>query len=298
MSTTSHIFNFSKRSKYVSLQLASALPAAVGEDFHKTATELMQSPQHLIVSCPGAAVLSSEWLSAFQFIAKQLKLSGKNICFIHADSEMKDFLSNPPSGTALTTFASLDEALTSFLTTNNTADKMNYIKVFVACTLRTLFIQMQLQCTQGKIFMIEQNNPDKLMGEVSGIILVESDKFSYAVLISFKEQTYLQLMSKWMGETFTELTDEIIDGAAELMNIIYGQAKLVLNNRKAGVIPSIPFIAKGRQIAEAETNEKLQKARLHLLSGKTVVVPFDSPAGSFFVQICFPEESVEKLIAG
>ncbi len=295
---TNRIFNFTKRSKYLALQLATDLPTSVAEDFHKTATDLLQNPQHLVVSCPGSAEFPTEWLNAFQFIARQLKISGKSLSFVHSNGGLNRFLSKPPGGIALMSYASLDQALASFVTSNSAADKMNYIKVFVACTLRTLFIQMQLQCTQGKIFIVDQANPDKLQGEVSGIILVESEKFSYAVIISFREQTYLQIMSKWMGETYTELTSEIVDGAAELMNIIYGQAKLVLNNRNAGVVPSIPFIAKGKRISEDEKNEKLQKARKHLTTGKTVVVPFDSAAGSFFVQVCFPEESVEKLMAG
>lgn len=81
-------------------------------------------------------------------------------------------------------------------------------------------------------------------------------------------------MSKMIGDTFSEITDDLADGAGELLNIIYGSAKISLNEKDYKLEKALPSIIKGNQISILQ-NQKT----------KTSIIKFDSNAGSFYIQV-------------
>ena len=77
------------------------------------------------------------------------------------------------------------------------------------------------------------------------------------------------------GEPYDKITDEIADGAGELLNIIFGTAKTILTDSGYSVEKAIPTVIRGSDI------------KLHSLTkgGRTVVVPFEGKDGVFHVLI-------------
>lgn len=102
-----------------------------------------------------------------------------------------------------------------------------------------------------------------------------SDVFSGSVVISFPQATFLNVMSRMLGEEFTEITKEIEDGAGEITNIIFGQAKITLNERGYGIKTALPSVVTGQD-----------HSILQMSTGPRVVVPFETDVGPFFVEIC------------
>ncbi len=149
----------------------------------------------------------------------------------------------------------------------------DFIHPFLNATIHILNVQANLPAEPGKAYLKKQN--DRLVGDVSGIIGVVSDKFNGSVVISFPEPTFLKVMSNMLGESFTELSPEIVDGAGEILNMIFGQAKIVLNEKGYGIKTAIPSVVTGKQLSVST-----------MTKGPVVVVPFQSGAGDFFVEIC------------
>jgi len=77
-----------------------------------------------------------------------------------------------------------------------------------------------------------------------------------------------------LGENYTEINSEIKDGAAELTNIIFGGAKTILNSKGLAIKTALPMVVSGQDHSIQNTQNATR-----------VVVPFDSDAGQFFIEI-------------
>lgn len=113
-----------------------------------------------------------------------------------------------------------------------------------------------------------------MTGDISGVIGIVSDAFQGSVVISFPEDTFLGVISRMLGEEYHKIDQEIIDGAGELTNMIFGQAKIVLNEKGYGIKTAIPSVVSGKDHSLAA-----------LTKGPVIVVPFTTEFGKFFVEI-------------
>lgn len=274
------------RKKYQSLQLLDFLPETVSDEAQAMVTVFFQSQKHTVISCAGLTALPASWCELFRFIGQELKTVRKKLCLIHVSEQLRELIA--PFG--FKTHPDLCTALQDFTIESGQLDQMHYIKAFVAATTRAFFVQAKTRCERGKVYVRPTSN-EFLIGDVSGVINVESVDFSYLVILSFPKATYLKMIAILLEEEHTEITKEIADGAAEMLNLIYGQAKIVLNQKKAGIKPQLPVFVLGKTLPES-----LTKVQQILETGKTVVVPFNSEIGDFFIQICFPVEFKERLL--
>jgi chemotaxis protein CheX len=104
----------------------------------------------------------------------------------------------------------------------------NFINPFISGTVSTLKIQCSVDAHAGTAFLKSKTSP-KLKTDIAGLIGITSEAFRGNIAICFPEKTFLGIMSQMLGEEFTEINNEVEDGAGELMNIIFGTAKKVLN---------------------------------------------------------------------
>lgn len=152
----------------------------------------------------------------------------------------------------------------------------NFVNPFLAATLHVLKVQASIEAKPGKVYLKKADETVK--GDVSGVIGIVSDAFNGSVVISFPEKTFLNVMGGMLGEEYTELSQDILDGAGEITNMIFGQAKIVLNERGYGVQIALPQVISGKGHSLSAISK-----------GPTVVIPFTSSAGEFFVVICLSE---------
>lgn len=89
------------------------------------------------------------------------------------------------------------------------------------------------------------------------------------VSLCFSGPVFLKVMGKMLGEEFESLED-IADGAAELLNIVFGRAKRLLNLDGHEIKQAIPSVATGGEVDISF----YQRAA-------TTVVTFSSPVGEF-----------------
>jgi chemotaxis protein CheX len=78
-----------------------------------------------------------------------------------------------------------------------------------------------------------------------------------------------------LSDNFTKIDQELHDGAAELLNIIFGQAKVTLNNQGYSIQKAIPSVISGDRITTATVSKD-----------PVMVLPFRVEFGEFHVEIC------------
>jgi chemotaxis protein CheX len=89
-------------------------------------------------------------------------------------------------------------------------------------------------------------------------------------------------MNNMLSENYTEITSDLQDGAGELLNIIFGHAKRVLNTQGYEIQKAIPSIIRGQNL-EAK----------HLTSNPVIVLPFLTDKGEFYIEICSETASMK-----
>jgi chemotaxis protein CheX len=147
-----------------------------------------------------------------------------------------------------------------------------FFKPFIEGTLNTMKVQFGLSATGKPPFLLGQG--PGLEVALAGVIHISGERFTGKVVLCFPEKVFLGLMERMLGEPFSEITPELRDGVAEILNIIYGQAKVALNQGGPKVEMAIPAILSGEELANRLSGV-----------GKCFVLPFDSEIGEFRIEI-------------
>lgn len=228
---------------------------------------------HVMIDCEGQAAIPKDWLRSLLRIQLALKKDQKSMRLIKVGPALMSYLKKEGIETTFKCCKDLREAKVEVgLVAKRTLD-IEFINPFLSAAIHVLKVQAQIDAKAGQVQI--KKATDMIYGDVSGVIGIVSDSFHGSVVITFPEATFLKIVSSMLGETFTEISKDILDGAGELTNMIFGQAKIVLNDKGYGIQTAIPSVITGKN---------------HSLSAQTkgpvVVVPFESQAGDFFVEIC------------
>ena len=278
------LFRVRNRKRFVSIQFFPRQNMDTYVALRAVFAEVLQKPKNVVVSCAGVISLNEEMVLGFEAFNQKLKMTGNSMCIVHCLPALRDYILNlSPKAKIL---PSLHEAILGFQR-SGLAEKMNFIKAFVGATIKTLQVQAQVESTQGKIRYAATHK--SLPGAVSGAIIVEGKKIdTYLLIISFPEKTFLGIMSLLLGETITQLTDEIADGATEILNIIFGQAKIEINKTDNTITPSLPILCKGKELDISDPKKKVLAD--FLKNSKNIIIPFESSVGEFSVMVALPPE--------
>ena len=90
----------------------------------------------------------------------------------------------------------------------------------------------------------------------------------------FCKEVFLKIYGNLFDEEPKEITADMEDAAAEVLNIVYGQAKTELNEKGYDLPRAFPQVLTGEQIQR-------QATRLE----KTMVLPLTCTAGMFYIEI-------------
>ena len=274
MATTIKPFQIVSGPEYVTIRLNGVCDPNTLRAFLDEMKPFMEDAvPFIVVNCEHLLFISSEWIRQLIKLQVVLRQFDKAMRFILVNAKAMQLFKTEGVDNAFKFCKTLKEALVDLgLVKEKTLDT-NFVNPFLTAALHVLKVQASVEAQAGKIYVKKQN--ETLLGDVSGVIGIVSDAFEGSVVISFPEQTFLSVMSGMLGETYTVVNKEILDGAGEITNMIFGQAKIVLNEQGYGIKSALPSVVSGRN---------------HSVSGMTkgpiVVVPFTSSAGEFFVEIC------------
>lgn len=148
-----------------------------------------------------------------------------------------------------------------------------FINPFVEGALTTLKVQCGVECKPGKPMPKDEFKTQPPLA-IAGVIGIASPTFRGSIAIAFPEKTFLGVIGKMLGETYTEITQDLEDGAGELLNIIYGHAKKVLNEQGHSIDKALPTVVRG---------EKLNIR--HMSKNMAIVLPFETEMGLFIIEV-------------
>lgn len=158
-----------------------------------------------------------------------------------------------------------------------TPEAFEFLKPFISSVQIALSTQANTPVTVGKPFSSKTKFPEEIA--IAGVIQLSSEQFTGSISLLFPKKVFIEVYKNMLGEDLTEITQESQDAAGELLNIIFGLAKMKLNNSKGYTIQkAIPTVFVGDKIKLAQTTTSF-----------AAILPFETKVGSFFVEVTFDQ---------
>ena len=93
--------------------------------------------------------------------------------------------------------------------------------------------------------------------------------------MSFSEKSILKIVSNMLGENYKEINDDVRDAVGEITNMISGVARKKLESQGFNISAAIPTVVAGKD-----------HAVIHVLGGPSIIIPFETGDGPFFIDVC------------
>lgn len=111
-------------------------------------------------------------------------------------------------------------------------------------------------------------------GDISGLVGMVQEKMEGTLTISFQKDTICPILGKIYGIDFPEINDSVREGVGEITNMVYCLIKTGLNENGYSFKMAIPNVIYGQD-----------HSVMKLHHGQTLVVPFVTDYGTFYVDI-------------
>lgn len=146
--------------------------------------------------------------------------------------------------------------------------KAKFINPFLAASINLFKEYLGISAKNLSPYLLK--DPQNLQ-EVSGIIGLAGETTG-AVVLSFSRETAIAVVSKLAGKPYNALSNEVLDGVGELVNIIAGNAKKDLEEFR--IVISLPGVIVGTSY------------KIHWPDGIPVItIPFECELGPFSVNV-------------
>lgn len=223
--------------------------------------------------------ISPNSFQPFVLLKQMLKNDGKHMFSVNINAQLLNDIKARGLEQIFSPVASINEAKRKAGLRAKGKIDVQFINPFLSATKNTLAVQAETEIQPLKPFVKEGSGPYQV--SIAGVISLISDHFSGSITLCFPAETFLAIYNKMFDEEHTEINEEIEDAAGEILNIIYGQAKAELNDQKGYQLKkAIPTVL---------TADKLKIRQQG--PGPVVVLPFDSQAGKFHIEIEASEET-------
>jgi chemotaxis protein CheX len=120
---------------------------------------------------------------------------------------------------------------------------VRYINPFMKSVANTTLTMLGIEAQALQPIVKKEN---RAHGDISGIIGIASANVYGSVAISMPQETALELYRAMMGESATEITDDVRDMVGEFANIVAGSAKKDLAEMNLSFDISIPTVVVGK----------------------------------------------------
>jgi chemotaxis protein CheX len=151
---------------------------------------------------------------------------------------------------------------------------VKYINPLMEATLDVLSTMAKTTGTPGRPGL---KKTTEALGDVTGLIALTGGSDVHGSLaISFPSAVILTIHERMLGETHTNIDESIKDLVGEITNMITGGAKRRYEEAGLDFALTQPVIIMGRETPIE-----------HHIEGMTIMVPFESDAGVFFIEFRF-----------
>lgn len=100
--------------------------------------------------------------------------------------------------------------------------------------------------------------PTRISGiDLTAVIGIRSSALTGSIALCFPSRTFLGVVNQMLGEKYEKIDRENQDAAGELLNILYGSARVKLNQAGYDFAPAIPTVVLGSEIQISHGNSPL-----------------------------------------
>jgi chemotaxis protein CheX len=153
--------------------------------------------------------------------------------------------------------------------------KVEFINPFLASILNVLNTMAKLEARPGKPAI---KTSEVAKGDVTGLMGMTGEQAKGTFAITFTEPVILEITKRMLGEEVARIDDTVTDMVGEITNMVTGGAKRLLSEQGYRFDMAIPSVVAGKN---------------HIIHHKSkapiIIVPFNTQAGNFFIEICFEE---------
>lgn len=155
----------------------------------------------------------------------------------------------------------------------NFAMDVNFINPFLTSVTNVLTTMAQTDAKPGKVTLKKDS---KAFGDVTGIIGMAGEQVKGSFAISFTKEVILAITQRMLGEEVSTIDSTVKDLVGEVTNIATGGAKKLLADKGFDFDMATPVVVSGE-------NHQID----HMSKGATIIIPFTSDAGDFFIEVSF-----------
>lgn len=225
----------------------------------------------IVIDFKGQFSIKQDSIRSLSSFALELRKKIKKLYLLNFQKDLKDMLVKMALDDLLIPIDSLNQ-IEHVVPKKKPAIDVNFLNPFIEGTMKTLSVQCNMNC---KPLSPKLKTPAfKHPIDIAGVIGVSSKGFMGSIAICFPKEIFLKIMSNMLGEEFSEIDEDLEDGAGELLNIIFGHAKKVLNQTGHSLDKAIPAIVRGSAL-----NVR------HITSHACFILPFETDFGSFYIEI-------------
>lgn len=163
---------------------------------------------------------------------------------------------------------------------------VEFVNPFLGALVDVLATMAQTEAHRGPLSL---KRDETALGEVTGLIDLKGSQATGSLAVTFSESAILAIFQRMLGEIRETVDAEVADLVGELTNMVTGGAKKVFAEKGLDFAMATPVLLTGAG-----------HAIHHPVRGPTVLVPFYSDAGAFYVEVCFgkPEGAVLPVKEG
>lgn len=151
--------------------------------------------------------------------------------------------------------------------------KVEFVNPFLASLLDVMATMAQTKLNPGKPHM---KTTDLASGDVSGLIGMLGPQTKGSFSITFEKNLALKVYQRMLGIETREIDEDVTDMVGEITNMVTGGAKRILGEKGYDFDMATPAVVSG-------VNHTIS----HKVNGPKITLPFSSPDGKAFIEICF-----------
>lgn len=157
-----------------------------------------------------------------------------------------------------------------------------FAHVFSTSAIRTFKVQCDMEMAPLTMF---EKGKESLPGfTVNGILSINSPVIQGSLVLCFTKDVFLEVLRRlFQDPTIEEIAEDAADAAAEILNILYAQAKTILNKKGYAVQMAIPSIMRGEEVSSV--HDKRQNVK---------IIPFQMECGRLYLELSTMDPSKNK----
>lgn len=144
------------------------------------------------------------------------------------------------------------------------------INPFLKATHKIFEVQCKIKITAGKPF---KKNGEIVGTAIAGILSLNSPSYNGNIVLAMPSKLFFKIFLNMFEEAITEIGPDSKDVAGEILNMIYGAAKIELNQKGFRFDMALPGVALPEEFKA--------RASAHW---PAVIVPFDTDFGTFQIE--------------